>query len=70
MKIPQDPEMVQTLGIFILQAMWWVMMIGVVIALVSIWALTEPFFELGKRIARSGKLNIKKLIGTQPKEII
>jgi hypothetical protein len=61
MKIPQDPEMVQGIAKFIMQAMGRVIMIAAIIALVSLWALTEPFYELSKRISRGGKLKVKQI---------
>jgi hypothetical protein len=61
MKIPKDPEMIQGLAPFIMQAVGRVLMIAVIIALVSLWALTEPFYELSRRIARGGKLKVKQI---------
>jgi hypothetical protein len=61
MKIPQDPESTQAPGQFILLAMGRVIMIGVIVALVAAWALTEPFFELSRRIARGGKLRARQI---------
>jgi hypothetical protein len=61
MKIPQDPEMVQGLAQFIMLAVGRVFMIAVIIALVSLWALTEPFYELSRWIARDGKLKLKQI---------
>jgi hypothetical protein len=61
MKIPQDPETAQALGQFIFMAIGRVIMIGVIVALVSLWALTEPFYEFSRRMARGGKLKMKQL---------
>jgi hypothetical protein len=60
MKIPQDPESAQALGRVIILALGRVIMIGVIVALVSLWALTEPFYEMSRRIARGGKLKLKQ----------
>jgi hypothetical protein len=61
MKIPQDPESTQALGQFIILTMGRVIMIGVIVALVAAWALTEPFYELSRRITRGGKLKPKQI---------
>jgi hypothetical protein len=62
MKILQDPGRFQEFAQFGVQTMGRVAMIGVVVILVSVWALTEPFYELSKRIARREKLNKRRQI--------
>ena len=48
-------------GQIIIEAAGRVTMIAVIVALVSVWALTELFYELGRRIARGGKLKTKQI---------
>jgi len=61
MKTPQYPESTQALGQFIILAMGRVIMIGVIVALVAAWALTEPFYGLSRRIVRGRKLMVKQM---------
>jgi hypothetical protein len=61
MKIPQDPEGTQALRQIIILAMGRAIMMGVIVALVVAWALTEPFYELSRWIARGGKLKAKQI---------
>jgi len=61
MKIFQSPEGVQMFGQIIIQASGQVIMIAVIVALISVWALTELFYELGRRIACGGKLKTKQI---------
>jgi hypothetical protein len=56
MKILQDSGRFQELAQLGVQTIGRVAVIGVIVVLVSVWALTEPFYELSKRIARSEKL--------------
>jgi len=58
MTIFQRPQM---FGQIIIEAAGRVTMIAVIVALVSVWALTELFYELGRRIARGGKLKTKQI---------
>jgi hypothetical protein len=53
--------MVQGFAQFIMLAVGRAIIIAVIIALVSSWALTEPFYELSKRIAQGGKLKVKQI---------
>lgn len=55
MKILQNPERFQELAQFGVQTMGRIAVIGAVVVLVSAWMITEPFYELAKRIARGGK---------------
>jgi hypothetical protein len=55
MKILQNPERFQELAQFGVQTMGRIAVIGAVVVLVSAWMITEPFYELGKRIARGEK---------------
>jgi hypothetical protein len=59
MKILPDSDRFQDLAQFGFQTMGRVVLVGVVVILVSAWALTEPFYELSKRSARNGKLKTK-----------
>jgi len=62
MKILQDPGRFQEFAQFGVQTMGRVAAICVIVVLVSVWALTEPFYELSKRIAQREKLNKRKQI--------
>lgn len=59
MNIFQNSDGLQRLALFSVQAIGRVVVIGLIVALVSVWALTEPFYELGQWIARNKKLKIK-----------
>jgi hypothetical protein len=59
MKILQDSGGFQELAQFSVQIIGRLAVIGVIVVLVSVWALTEPFYELSKRIARGGRLKGK-----------
>jgi hypothetical protein len=63
MKILQHPGRFQEVAQFSVQTMGRFAVIGVIAVLVSMWVLTEPFYELSKRIRRGGKsgTNNKKL---------
>jgi hypothetical protein len=60
MKILQDSGGFQELAQFSVQVIGRLAVIGVIVALVSVWALTESFYGLSKRITRNGKLLTKK----------
>jgi hypothetical protein len=59
MKMLPDSDRFQELAQFGFQAMGRVALVGVIVILVSAWALTEPFYELSKRVARNGKVKNK-----------
>lgn len=61
MKILQNPEGVQLFGQIVIQNLGRIILIGGIVAVVSVWALTEPFYELSRRIARGGKLKTKQI---------
>ena len=69
MKILQDPYNFQELAQFGIQMAGRLVMVGVIVVLVSMWVLTEPFYELSKWISQGGhagkrnklKLNEEKL---------
>jgi hypothetical protein len=55
MKILQHPGRFQEVAQFSVQTIGRFAVIGVIVVLVSMWVLTEPFYELSKRIRRGGK---------------
>jgi hypothetical protein len=59
MKMLPDSDRFQELAQFGFQAIGRVALVGVIVILVSAWALTEPFYELSKRAARNEKLKTK-----------
>jgi low affinity Fe/Cu permease len=56
MKILQDSGGFQELAQFSAQIVGRLAAVGVIVVLVSVWALTESVCELSKQITRSGKL--------------
>jgi hypothetical protein len=62
MKTLQHTDKFQELAQFSVQTIGRIAVIGVVVVLVSMWVLTEPFYELSKRIRRGGKSGTKKQI--------
>jgi len=61
MKIPPDLGSAQALGEFIILMTGRLIMVGVIVALVMAWALTESFCELSRWIAHGGKLSVKQI---------
>jgi hypothetical protein len=59
MNILQNSDIFQRVTLFSVQTIGRVVVIGLVVALVSVWAPTEPFYELGQWIARNEKLRAK-----------
>jgi hypothetical protein len=52
MNILQNTDLLQKMMLFSVHAIGRIIVIGLVVVLVSVWALTEPFYELGQWIAR------------------
>jgi hypothetical protein len=59
MKILQDAYNFQELAQFSVQIIGRLVMVGVIVVLVSLWVLTEPFYELSKWIKHGGNIGSK-----------
>jgi low affinity Fe/Cu permease len=57
MKTHQDLGLLQTFARFSIQAIGYVVTIGLVVVLVLVWALTGPLFQLGQQFAREKTKN-------------
>jgi hypothetical protein len=60
MKMLSDSDRFQELAQFGFQTMGRVALVGLIVILISAWALTEPFYGLSKRVTRNGKVKTNK----------
>jgi hypothetical protein len=60
MKMLSDSDRFQELAQFGFQTVGRVALAGLIVILVSAWALTEPFYELSRRVTRNGKVKTDK----------